>query len=244
MNLINKLNIDTTNCVSELCQIMASYKTDKSPLVSPLLGRLPNDNRHFISDEYTYPVKEYAHAYTGVYSFLFSSFRNKKIKLGEIGVNYNYSIKGWRDWFPKAEIHGFEWVKEFIIQAQQENLPEVYYHYVNVYEKDSIHAAMNKAGKNFDIIIEDSCHLFETQMNVIETVHEYLNPGGILVVEDIYPIMKNKNNGGYGDYVEEEFAEAIEPFKKYYSDIVFVNAENRYKYTGLYGEVRMLVLTK
>jgi len=243
MTPINKLVIDTTQSATELCHIMAYYSTDKSPLVSPLLGHLNSDGTVNTVDNYQYPLRVYAHAYTGVYDFLFSSFRNRKIKFAEIGVHYNHSIKGWRNWFPEAEIHGFEWMMEFITNAQAEELPNVYYHYMNVYEKDSIIKSMEEAGGKFDLIVEDSCHLLETQVNVIETVHPYLNPGGILVIEDIYPIIKNGHKG-HGDYMEEEFAKAIEPFRQYYSNIVFVDAKHTYKYTGLNGNLKMLVLYK
>ena len=216
MNPINKLVIDTSQSVTELCHIMAYHSTDKSPLVSPLLGHLNSDDTVDIVDGYKYPLRAFAHAYTGVYDFLFSPFRNKQIKFAEIGVHYNHSIRGWREWFPNAEIHGFEWVMDFITNAQAENLPNVYYHYVNVYDKNSIESSMNGAGGGFDIIVEDSCHLLETQVNVIEAIHPYLNPGGILVIEDIYPIIKNGDKG-HGDYMEEELSEAIEPFKQYYS---------------------------
>ena len=241
---MKKLTIETTESTSELCHIMASHRTDKSPLVSPLLGRINDDNRHFMIDDYYYPSAEYAHAYTGVYDFLFSPFRHKKIKLGEIGVHYNHSIRGWREWFSKAEIHGFEWVQEFISSAESEGIPNTYYHYTNVYEKDIIAKSMAEAGGEFDIIIEDSCHFLETQINVIESVHPYLKQGGILIIEDIYPIIKNKDGRGHGDYLEEEIQEAIEPFKQYYSNIVLVSSQHKYKYTGLYGDVRMLVLYK
>jgi hypothetical protein len=241
--MINKLVIETTQSTTELCHIMAHHSTDKSPLVSPLLGYLNSDDTVSNVDNYKYPLRAFAHAYTGVYDFLFSPFRNKQIKFAEIGVHYNHSIRGWRDWFPNAEIHGFEWVRDFIVNAQAENLPNVYYHYVNVYDKNSINTSMSEAGGGFDIIIEDSCHLLETQVNVVETIHPYLNPGGILVIEDIYPIIKNRDKG-HGDYMEEEFSEAIEPFKQYYSNIVFVDAKHNYKYTGLNGNLKMLVLYK
>jgi hypothetical protein len=242
---IKKLTIETTESTSELCHIMASYKTDKSPLVSPLLGHLNNnDKREFIVDNYYYQAAEYAHAYTGVYDFLFSSFRNKNIKLGEIGVHFNHSIRGWRKWFPNAEIHGFEWMEQFIASARSENIPNVHYHYMNVFEKESINKSLTEAGGGFDIIIDDSCHLLETQVNVIKNAHSYLNPGGILIIEDVYPIIKNKDDRGHGDYLEEELLEAIESFDQHYSNIIFVNAQHKYRYTGLYGEVKMLVLYK
>jgi hypothetical protein len=223
---------------------MAFHSTDKSPLVSPLLGSINNDGSVSKLDGYHYAPRAYAHAYTGVYSFLLSPFKNKKIKFGEIGVHENHSIRGWRDWFPNAEIHGFDWVRPFIDSAKSETLSNVYYHYINVYDKSSIINALDESGDGFDIVIEDSCHILQTQINVIETIHPYINPGGILIIEDVYPIVKNKDNRGFGDYSEEEFAEAIEPFRKHYSNIIFVDAKHDYKYTGLNGNLRMLVLYK
>lgn len=58
------------------------------------------------------------------------------------------------------------------------------------------------------------------------------------------PIKKNKDSRGHGDYLEEEFLEAIESFGHHYSNIIFVNAQHKYKFTGLFGDVRMLVLYK
>ena len=107
---INKLTIETTESITELCHIMASHRTDKSPLVSPLLSRDDKNSHGALSivDNIVDKPCEYAHGYTGVYNFLFQSLRHKNIKFGEIGVHYNHSIRGWREWFSKAEIHGFE----------------------------------------------------------------------------------------------------------------------------------------
>jgi len=37
----------------------------------------------------------------------------------------------------------------------------------------------------FDVIIDDSTHVIQSQNNIIKTVSKYLNSGGILVIEDI-----------------------------------------------------------
>lgn len=244
--MINKLTIDSTGTVSDLCQIMAHNRSDKSPLVTPLLSRT-DPNSHgaaSIIDNLTPTPLEYAHGYTGVYDFLFSPFRDKEIKFGEIGVQYNHSIRGWREYFPKAEIHGFEWVNSFLESARNDNLDNVYYHWTDVYQTPEIHKAFQEAGGKFDIIIEDSCHHLETQINCVEVLHEYLNPGGILVIEDIFPLIKNKEGRGHGDYVEEELASAIEPFIENYSNVTFVSPKHKYEYNGLYGEVKLLILYK
>ncbi len=245
---MNRITIDTSECITELCKIMGEQGTDKSPLVSPLLGNSTNPgiiDRPFIQKGYPYKVVEYSHAYTGIYNFLLSPFRNKKIKFGEIGVHYNFSIRGWRKWLSKnAEIHGFEWVQEFIDNAKKENLDNTYYHYMDVYKKDSISESLTQAGGKFDVIIEDSCHLLETQFNVIETAHTFLNPGGVLIIEDIYPQMGEFGSGVWDDYLPQVLDENLKSIKEHYSDLVLVTPSHKYKYTGQYGEVRMLVLYK
>ena len=249
--MINRITIDTSECVTELCKIMGEQGTDKSPLVSPLLGNSTSldgiIDREYIQPGYPYKIVEYAHAYMGIYDFLFSSLRNKKIKFGEIGVHYNHSIRGWKEYFPKAEIHGFEWMQEFIDSAKNENLKNVYYHWTNVYQKEEINKSFEQANGNkekFDIIIEDSCHFLSTQLNVAETVHKYLKPGGILVIEDIYPQIGEFGTDKWDDYLPEILDQHFQSVQKYYSNMVLVTPSHKYKYTGQYGEVRMLVLHK
>ena len=36
-----------------------------------------------------------------------------------------------------------------------------------------------------DIIIDDSMHITEHQLNIIEVASQYLKPGGILIIEDL-----------------------------------------------------------
>ena len=83
--MINKINIETTNSITELCLIMARNGTDKSPLVSPLLSRNDKNSHGALSiiDNIVDKPCEYAHGYTGIYNFLFQPFRHKEIKFGE-----------------------------------------------------------------------------------------------------------------------------------------------------------------
>lgn len=245
---IKKLIIDSTDYISDLCEIMTVQKTDKSPYSSPLLSR--NDKTSHgcanIVNSLIHEPVEYAHAYTGVYNTLFSPLRYKEIKFGEIGVNKNHSIRGWREYFPKAEIHGFEWLQQFINSAKNENLENVHYHFTNVEKNEEINKSFKIAKgdkEKFDIIIEDSCHHLQTQANVVETVHKYLKPGGMLIVEDIFPQIM-KMNDDHGDYVEEVFETMITPFLKNYSDVTWISPKHKYAYSGLYGEIRMLLLIK
>jgi hypothetical protein len=98
---------------------------------------------------------------------------------------------------------------------------------------------MEKSGGEFDIVIEDSSHRFDSQINFIEVMHKYIKPGGLMIIEDIYP---DVHKGV--DYIDEKFAEAIEPFKQFYSNILFIEPKHKYQYSGLHQCDKLLVLYK
>lgn len=226
MKKINKLIIDSTDMISELCLLGAKHRTDKSPLCSPLA-------------KYIFDPIEYGHAYTGIYEFLFRGMKHKDIKFAEIGVQYNKSIRCFREYFDKAEIHGFDHVPQFIEAAKSEDLPNTYYHWLDAFHKETIVKAMDESGGQFDVIIEDSSHQFVTQINFIEILHNYLKPGGILIIEDIYPDVHKSV-----DYIDEKFAKAIEPFAHNYSSIMFIEPKHKFQYSGIHQCDKLLVLYK
>ena len=61
--MINKLIIDSTDTISDLCQIMAQNKSDKSPLLTPLLSRADSESHGAASivDSLVPTPLDYAH---------------------------------------------------------------------------------------------------------------------------------------------------------------------------------------
>lgn len=226
MDRINKIIIDSTESISDLCLLGSKYETDKSPYSGPLAKYLSSPLEH-------------AHAYTAVYDMLFSGIRYKGIRFAEIGVHYNRSIRCFREYFTKAKIFGFDHMASFLENAKKENLKDVEYYWLDAFNKNSIIKAMKESGGEFDVIIEDSCHAFETQINFIETLHPSLKPGGMLIIEDIYPDVEN----GY-DRCDDNFAQAIEPFKQFYSNVYFIETKHKFQYSGLHQNDKLLVLIK
>lgn len=217
---INKLIIDSSDSMTDLCILGMKYNTNKSPYCSKIANMVPNPDDH-------------AHGYTAVYDMLFSGIRYKNINFAEIGVYYNRSMKLFREYFPNAVIYGFDHVNSHLESASNENLPNVFYHWIEAFDKKIIIQTMNSTKTKFDVIIDDSSHQFITQINFIETLHSYLNPGGMLIIEDIL-----------GTSTEEMFAEAIEPFQHYYSNIFFIETKHKYQYSGEHKCDKLLVLTK
>ena len=207
---INSITIDSTNSVTDLCLLGVKYPTDKSP--------------------YNPDVSLHKHAYTSIYNLLFSNLRYKDIKLGELGILDNNSMLSWREFFPNAKLYGFEWFDERLDKAINDNIDSTYIK-MNVKDVNSISDGLSVAGSKFDILIEDSTHLFEDQIKFVNEAHKHLNPGGILIIEDIF-ISAN----------EEDYSKAIN--LEHFSSATFIFANHNLKNSLGWNNDKLLVLYK
>lgn len=206
---INSISIDSTNSITDLCLLGVKYPTDKSP--------------------YNTEVSLHKHAYTSIYNLLFSNIRYKDIKLGELGILDNNSMLSWREFFPNAKLYGFEWFDARLDKAKADGIDCTYIK-MNVKDVNSINDGLSVAGK-FDILIEDSTHLFEDQIKFINEAYKYLNTGGILIIEDIFI---NAN--------EEDYCNAINP--DHFSSATFIFANHNLKNSLGWNNDKLLVLHK
>ena len=210
MYKINSITIDSTNSVTDLCLLGVKYPTDKSP--------------------YNPDATLHKHAYTSIYNLLFSNLRYKDIKLGELGILDNNSMLSWREFFPNAKLYGFEWFDERLDKAKNDNIDCTYIK-MNVKDINSISDGLSVAGSKFDILIEDSTHLFEDQIKFVNEAYKHLNPGGILIIEDIFI---NAN--------EEDYFKAIN--LDYFSSATFIYANHNLKNSAGWNNDKLLVLHK
>ena len=207
----NKIFFDSTLINSKLCKLGQKHPCDKSPI----------------------NTKFHRHAYTGVYNILFSTFINKKINFAEIGIWKNESIKMWRDYFKKANIYGFEYYDHLIKKAKSDKLKKVSIKKINVKNEKNILENFKKINVKFDVIIDDSTHLFNDQIRIIYNVHRFLKSGGYLIIEDI-----EKDN------LEENYFKSLKKIRKYFEEIVFVDTNHINKYSAKYKNDKLLILIK
>ena len=159
--------IDSSHHITELCKLGGVNNTDKSPLAMNSV------------------CAKHRKGYTAVYSVLLSQFRNKEITFAEIGIEAGASLKMWRSYFSKAKLYAFEYVDKKIENCKAFDLSDVYFNKIDVSDPSSIDNAFESTGIKYDVIIDDSTHLIDHQNNIINIAHKYLNPGGILIIEDI-----------------------------------------------------------
>lgn len=211
--LINKLVIESSDAITDLCTMGIKYGTDKSPY---------NRDPHL-----------HKHPYTAVYDLIFAPLRYRHLDIAEIGILDNKSILCWREYFPNADIHGYEWFDDKIANALRYNLKNVLYHKMNIQDEESIESALGFADSKFDVIIEDSTHHFDDQIRFIKIAVKYLMPGGILVIEDIFR-----------EAPEEEYKKQLKEVGKYFSSATFIVTEHRLKHSPGWNNDKLLILYK
>ena len=138
----SSITIDTSNYLSELCLLGEKYGTDKS----------------------VYNKKDkHQHSYTPIYNILFNHLKNDKINIAELGVAHSASLKMFREYFKNANIDVFDNDIEAIEKSKDMHLNNVNYFTLDVENKENIKNLFEKNNILYDIIIDDTSHLFEHQ---------------------------------------------------------------------------------
>jgi SAM-dependent methyltransferase len=209
---IQRLVIDSNHCITDMCLIGAKYASDKSPL------NLDN---------------VYRHAYTPIYNLLFAQMKNRPIDVAEIGVLQGEGLKIFREFFPEARLFGFEFDTELIDSVNRLGMEKTRIAFIDVAEEDCITRAFEEAGTKFDIIIDDSSHEANHQINVIRRCAPFLKPGGMLIIEDIFD-----------DYRAPEslFEGVVREMHEQFSLATFIYPKSRRVYVGGFNNEKLLLL--
>ena len=209
-----KIIIDGSLEETNLCKLGSFFKTNKSSL---------NLDGH-------------RSGYTSLYNLVLNHLINKNCQIAEIGIEKNASTKMWRHYFNKATIDCYEFDKKKIHLAHKDKLKKVKYHFIDVRRKEIIIKQFQKNKKKNDLIIDDSTHLFDHQINVVFGVYKFLKPGGILIIEDIYRFKKG--------YEEERYYEKIKKLKNFFSYIAFIETPHVNNFTASWKNEKILILIK
>ena len=125
-----------------------------------------------------YPSSKNISGFIQLYEKYFTSLKNLKINILEIGIENGDSLRIWREFFPNANICGIDIDKKNfkienvdILQGDQSN---------QLFLKSVIDKY-----KNFDIIIDDGSHQSKHIITSFKFLFPFLNDNGIYVVEDL-----------------------------------------------------------
>ena len=184
------LTIDAHSSQSELCQLGAKWRTDKSPLN---LG-------------YSQENEAFRHSYTPIYSTLLSPFRDKEMNFVELGIFLGFSMQFWREYFSKAHLYCYDFAWNFIELGNNLRLPNTEVGLMDVNNPETITAALARIPGGLDILIDDSTHVFEHQINIVRATLPFLKSGGIIIIEDVFRKIPEQQYCEFLKDVAEEFS--------------------------------------
>lgn len=123
------------------------------------------------------------HGYTLVYDALLAPYRDKVIRLLEIGVWEGASLALWSAYFTRGAIIG----ADIDLSRCKTPLPDR----CRLWEMNqSSEISLVNMARNvgpWDLIIDDGSHDPRHQVLTFTCLWPYLNPGGLYIVEDLYP---------------------------------------------------------
>lgn len=123
-------------------------------------------------------------SYLSAYEALFRSYRDKPVRILEIGIQNGGSLEIWHKYFPKAEV-----IIGCDIDPLCANL---------TYDDDRIHVVVGDANSDaiqrqitaisdrFDIIIDDGSHVSTDIIRSFALYYPLVVPGGLFVAEDLH----------------------------------------------------------
>ncbi len=163
-------------------------------------SRGPNDLcfiMHFYGSDKGHPMGEGHHSYTHYYHEVFKTVRNDTVRIFELGLGTNNldfpsnmgvdgkpgaSLRGWKQYFANGSVFGADIDGGILFQEDR----------IKTYQCDqndgnSVRAlwAQPDLQEEFDIIIEDGLHIFDSNVHFFENSCHKLKPGGVFIIEDV-----------------------------------------------------------
>ena len=216
---IPSITIHYKDSAGELCYIGKKYNVDKS------------SQRENIS----YNQFHHCHPYSLLYDSLFRKLRNEPLNFCEIGVAEGHSLLMWEEYFPEAEIYGFEkfshWLDAW--NTKYSNKQRIHVNSMDVLNEVDIIQPLKNTGVLFDCILDDSSHIFNDMIRIIKCGLNYLKPGGIIIIEDIRK-----------GFDEEWFYIKLKDILHEFQTVFFVELNHNRRNSGCINNDKVLILVK
>ena len=129
------------------------------------------------------------HGYAPIYETYLSKWRDKQIRLLEVGICMEYtkgghSVRMWHEYFQNASIHTFDIVDMKHLETELGSRVKFYQGDQSV-RSDFENMYREFGSENFDFILEDGSHIHQHQIISLAHLFKYVKSGGYYILEDI-----------------------------------------------------------
>ena len=159
--------------------------------------------------------------YFDIYHKWFSPFRDRPIKLLEIGVFKGGSIDLWKNYFaPGLQIIGVDidpQCKKFeeTYPPLSADMPHLVKMFIGDQENKEFLAEVVKEGP-FDIVIDDGGHYMKQQIASFETLFPFVKDGGVYLIEDVHSSYLKKYTEGEPQTFTQYLGTKVDELHGYY----------------------------
>ncbi len=137
------------------------------------------------------------HNYTTLYSKLFDHLKDEKVNIFEVGLGTNYtdvpsnmgvdgkpgaSLYAWEEYFSKGDIYGADIDKRILFDKNR-----IKTYFCDQRDHTCIKEMFKNINKEFDVIIDDGDHEFNSNYTFLVNSISNLKKGGIYIIEDMLP---------------------------------------------------------
>lgn len=136
--------------------------------------------------------KNTVHSYLPIYEEILALYRNGNIL--EIGLFQGNSLRMWEAYF-EGEVHGIDCdIKPHGGMADLTEMVASGQHNIHIFDAENRELVADRfRGIKFDVIIEDAGHHLPQQVKMYSIFKEYLNEGGIYIIEDVQDIEASRD---------------------------------------------------
>ena len=169
-----KINLDLKKLdLFSLNELFNNFETDKGSAVkNPYSKNIDNTDKNLIG-----------HGYAKFYELHFNYFKNKEIKLLEIGTWKGASVASFYHYFSKAIIFCLD--RNYKFQFKSNRINFFYCDTRNTNDlKKFEDLLIKKKSETLDIIIDDASHIYSDMLNNFKNFFKKVKPGGFYVIED------------------------------------------------------------
>ena len=133
------------------------------------------------TDKGMHKINSKGEVYADIYEKYFSSMRNKKINILELGVKSGCSIRAFREYFPNANIYAIDIDPNCIVHNDPDN--KIFVGIMSQTDKVSINSFLKDL--KFDIILDDASHVNKFTIESYNILNDRLNSQGLYIIEDL-----------------------------------------------------------
>lgn len=121
------------------------------------------------------------HGYSEWYESLFANIRYEVAAVLELGIDRGGCLKAFRDYFPNAEVVGYDINPETMLSGER----RIYTFTGSTRDRQTLTEAANKLGVKYDLIVDDASHIPIDIFHALKVLWKFLKVGGYYVIEDV-----------------------------------------------------------